>query len=505
MIEALDAETRRYAAAGAVALAWLGFCGLIAGREALRSRAKRREAAALLSGAGEPVLVAFASQTGFGEELAKATAKALTAGGAPVTLRELSAVTAADLAKAGRALFVVSTTGEGDAPDPARAFIRDVMTSEPDLSALRYGVLALGDTEYSNYCAFGRSLDAWLSKHRAAPLFDRVEVDDGDAAALRHWQSQLGALTGVTDAPDWSRPGCDAWTLAERRLLNPGSPGGEAWHIRLKPVAHTATWEAGDIIEIGPRNAPAEVSALIARLGLPASAAEALSSRRLPHEPAAVEALIGLSETAVLERLTTLPHREYSIASLPSDGGVELIVRLMPRADGQPGLGSGWLCRYAAEGAVVQARVRTNRAFHAPQGDAPLILIGAGTGLAGLRAHLKARVAKGRGRNWLLFGERTAAHDAFHGDELSGWVLSGVLTRLDLAFSRDQAERIYVQHRLREAAADVRAWVADGATILVCGSLEGMSREVHAALGDILGAEGLERLTDAGRYRRDVY
>jgi sulfite reductase (NADPH) flavoprotein alpha-component len=144
-------------------------------------------------------------------------------------------------------------------------------------------------------------------------------------------------------------------------------------------------------------------------------------------------------------------------------------------------------------------------AFIRRRATAPLILIGNGTGIAGLRAHLKARVAKGRGRNWLLFGERTAAHDAFHGDELSGWVLSGVLTRLDLAFSRDQAERIYVQHRLREAAADVRAWVADGATILVCGSLEGMSREVHAALGDILGAEGLERLTDAGRYRRDVY
>jgi sulfite reductase (NADPH) flavoprotein alpha-component len=505
MIEALDPETRRYAAAGAVALAWLGFCGLIAGREALRGRAKRREAAALASGVGEPVLVAFASQTGFAEELAKATAKALTAGGAPVTLRELSAVTAADLASAGRALFLVSTTGEGDAPDPARAFIRDVMSAEPELPALRYGVLALGDTEYANYCAFGRALDTWLAKRGAAPLFDRVEVDDGDEAALRHWQSQLGVLTGATDAPDWSRPSYDRWTLADRRLLNPGSPGGEAWHIRLEPLAHTATWEAGDIIEIGPLNDPTEVSALIARLGLPASAAEALSSRRLPHEPAAVEALLGLSETAVLERLTALPHREYSIASLPSDGGVELIVRLMPRADGKPGLGSGWLCRYAGEGAEVQARVRTNRAFHAPEGEAPLILIGAGTGLAGLRAHLKARAAKGRGRNWLLFGERTSAHDAFHQDELTGWLSSGVLERLDLAFSRDQAERVYVQHRLREAAADVRAWVADGATILVCGSLEGMSREVHAALGEILGAEGLESLTDAGKYRRDVY
>ena len=499
---ALDPETRRHAAASAVALSWLAFCGLIAWRQVLRRRAERREAAALAMGAGEPVLVAFASQTGFAEELALATAKALTAGGAPVTLRDLSTVTAADLATAGRALFVVSTTGEGDAPDPARAFIRDVMAAEPDLSALRYGVLALGDTEYSHFCAFGRSLDAWLARHGAAPLFDRVEVDNGDEASLRHWQAHLGVLTGHTDAPDWSRPAYGQWRLAQRRLLNPGSPGGEAWHIRLEPQDSALDWSAGDILEIGPRNDPAEVAALISRLSLPASMDEALATRRLPHD---VEPLIGLTSEAVLERLTALPHREYSIASLPADGGIELIVRLMPRADGRPGLGSGWLCHYAAEGAAIDARVRVNRSFHAPEGDAPMILIGAGTGLAGLRAHLKARAAAGRGRSWLLLGERTSAHDAFHRDELSAWVSAGVLERLDLTFSRDQAERIYVQHRLRETADLVRAWVADGATIMVCGSLEGMSREVHAALADILGAEGLEALTDQGRYRRDVY
>ncbi len=501
-LSALAPEARRLIAAGAVAGIYALFCGEIAVREALRRRAVRREAEALARGAGEPVLVAYASQTGFAEELATATAKALSEAGAPVTLRELSAVTATDLA--GRALFVVSTTGEGDAPDPARAFIRDVMAASPELSALRYGVLALGDSTYAHFCAFGRSLDAWLARHGGRPLFDRVEVDDGDPAALRHWQGQLALLTGVTDAPDWSRPAYGRWTLAERRLLNPGGPGGEAWHVRLTP-ADGATWQAGDILEIGPRNAPAEVEALIAALGLQASAAETLSSLRLPHEPAAIEALRGLYIDAVAERLTALPHREYSIASLPTDGGVELIVRLMPRADGQPGLGSGWLCRFAKVGQAIDARVRTNRSFHAPAPERPLILIGSGTGLAGLRAHLKARAAIGAKRNWLVFGERTAAHDYFHRDEIEGWTASGVIERLDLAFSRDQAERVYVQRRLREAADALRQWVADGAALYVCGSLEGMSRDVHAALAEILGADGLERLTDEGRYRRDVY
>jgi sulfite reductase (NADPH) flavoprotein alpha-component len=501
-LSAFPPETRRLVAAGAVAGVYALFCGAIAVREALRRRATRQAAETLSQGPGEPVLVAFASQTGFAEELASATAQALSEAGAPVTLKDLSAVTAADLT--GRALFVVSTTGEGDAPDPARAFIRDVMKDGVDLSGLRYGVLALGDSTYAHYCAFGRSLDAWLARSGATSLFDHVEVDDGDPAALRHWQGQLPLLTGVTDAPDWSRPTYGRWTLAERTLLNPGSPGGEAWHIRLEPT-DGALWEAGDLLEIGPRNNPAEVAALVAPLGFPADAAKTLSGLRLPHEPAAIEALRGLSVDALAERLTPLPHREYSIASLPSDGGVELIVRLMPRADGAPGLGSGWLCRFAAVGATVEARVRTNRSFHGPDDNRPLILIGSGTGLAGLRAHLKARAAKGVRWNWLAFGERTAAHDYFHRAEIEGWKASGLLDRLDLAFSRHQAERTYVQHRLRAAADVLRRWVANGAAIYVCGSLEGMSRDVHTVLVEVLGAEVLERLTDEGRYRRDVY
>lgn len=501
-LSAFPPETRRLIEAGAVAGVYALFCAGVALRETLRRRATHKATVALSQGAGEPVLVAYASQTGFAEELANATAKTLAEAGAPVTLRELSAVTAADLT--GRALFVVSTTGEGDAPDPARAFIRDVMKDGVGLAGLRYGVLALGDSTYAAFCAFGRSLDAWLSRSGAAPLFDRVDVDDGDPAALRHWQGQLSLLTGVTDAPDWSRPAYGGWTLAERTLLNPGSPGGEAWHVRLVPT-DGATWEAGDILEIGPRNNPAEVAALIGPLRLPASLAQTLSGLRLPHEPAAIEALRDLSAEALAERLTPLPHREYSIASLPSDGGVELIVRLTTRADGAPGLGSGWLCRFAEIGGTVDARVRTNRSFHAPETSRPLILIGSGTGLAGLRAHLKARAALGVRWNWLVFGERTAAHDYFHRAEIEGWTASGLLDRVDLAFSRDQAERVYVQHRLRAAADVLRRWVANGAAIYVCGSLDGMSRDVHAALVEVLGAEVMDRLTDEGRYRRDVY
>ena len=516
VLETLAPETRRLWGAGLVACVYLLFCLFIVLREARRRRAVRRAAQALAVGTGAPILLAHASQTGFAEELAAATAKLLSDGGAQVTLKSLAEVTADDLAQAGRALFVVSTTGEGDAPDTARRFLRDVMghdtkTGAPHLAGLSYGVLALGDSEYARFCAFGRTLDAWLSHHGAAPLFDRVEVDDGDPAALRHWQGQVGLLAGVTDAPDWTRPRYGRWRLAERRRLNPGSLGDAAFHIRLEALDGAPSWAAGDILEVGPRNHPAEVAALLFRLALDPAApvvadegatlAEALSWRRLPHDDAAA----ATTAQALVDALPPLPHREYSIASLPADGGVELLVRAMRRADGKLGLGSGWLTAHAAQGGEIAARVRTNRSFHGPADDRPLILIGNGTGLAGLRAHLKARAALGHHRNWLLFGERAQAHDYFHQGEIEAWRAQGVLERLDLAFSRDQARKVYVQHRLIQAADTLRAWVADGAAIYVCGSLEGMSGDVHAALVAVLGAEAVERLADEGRYRRDVY
>jgi sulfite reductase (NADPH) flavoprotein alpha-component len=177
----------------------------------------------------------------------------------------------------------------------------------------------------------------------------------------------------------------------------------------------------------------------------------------------------------------------------------------MHRPDGEVGLGSGWLTAGAKVGEDIALRVRINSNFHAPEADVPLILIGNGTGIAGLRASLKARIAAARHRNWLIFGERNAAHDRFYGEELAGWRADGQLERLDLVFSRDQPERRYVQDCVRECADDVRRWVADGAAIYICGSLQGMAPAVDAALTDILGADTLETLATTGRYRRDVY
>lgn len=496
----------RWFAAGAVLLAYAGAWTWLAARQ------RRGEHAPLIAASADTLRVVYASQTGFAHVLATRTAGSLLAAGVPAHVQAIDTLQADDLAQ-GRVLFVVSTTGEGDPPDHALGFVRRVMSRPATLQGLRYAVLALGDREYTHFCAFGHQLDDWLRQHGAQPLFDRVDVDNADESALRHWQHHLGQLGGVTDLPDWDTPRYENWILAERRCLNPGSVGEPAFHLALRPVAGTLPdWQAGDIAEIGPRNPLSAVGAFVQATGwdpqcpvewqgMPQSLAEVLAQVHLP-DPASLR---GRDAASAVSEFTALPHREYSIASIPADGALQLLVRRMPRPDGSPGLGSGWLCEYAAPGGTISLRIRTNANFHAPSAHRPLILIGNGTGIAGLRAHLKARVAISAHRNWLVFGERQAARDFFHQEELQAWQAQGALARLDLAFSRDPPARRYVQDALRDAGAELRQWVDEGAAIYVCGSLEGMAPGVDAALQDILGAELLEQLRLDGRYRRDVY
>lgn len=523
-----DGNRGRWLAAALVALFYLVFCGVIFLRHRRRQQVAQQSLSAVDVADADSVLIAFASQTGCAEQLAWQSAQALQAGGMAVRVSTLAQLDLAQLRHARRVLFVISTTGEGDAPDSAAGFARKVMAQADmapagdSLRGLAYGVLALGDRSYAHYCAFGRALDAWLRHHGATALFDTVEVDNGDEGALRHWQHQLGVLSGHTDMADWSAPRYGAWQLIERRWLNPGSVGGAAFHLAfaVPPGSH---WQAGDIAEVGPCQPPHKVATIIAALGLDADARvplavsdatesaddETLSARLarsiLPANDDALGAWRGLSPSALAAVLQALPHREYSIASIPEDGRLELLVRRMQHADGSPGLGSGWLTEYAALDTPVALRVRENRSFQAPVDNRPLILIGNGTGLAGLRAHLKARALAGHHRNWLLFGERSLAQDFFHQQEIASWQAQGVLQRLDLAFSRDQEQRVYVQDKVRAAADELRAWVAADAAIYVCGSLEGMAAGVAQALTAILGAETLEAMAEQGRYRRDVY
>jgi sulfite reductase (NADPH) flavoprotein alpha-component len=169
------------------------------------------------------------------------------------------------------------------------------------------------------------------------------------------------------------------------------------------------------------------------------------------------------------------------------------------------GLASGWLTAQAAIGDEVRVRLVANPSFDACPAPAPAIYIGNGSGIAGLRSHLRARVGDGAQRNWLIFGERQQQYDAVCAEEIQGWRDRGFLPELDRVYSRDVNGGGYVQDRMRERADTLRAWIAEGAVIYVCGSQHGMAGGVDDALADIIGRDGVKQLADTGRYRRDVY
>lgn len=477
-----------------------------------KKRAAQAARGAVNDSAGsEGWLVGFASQSGYAEQLAWQSAGQLQAAGIPVRVEPLSRIDAASLSQAQKALFVVSTFGDGEAPDTALGFERKLLGSSLPLQQLSYAVLALGDRQYQHFCGFARRVGDWLGRQGAQPLFDSIEVDGDDPAALQRWQQQLGELTGTAPLTFEQAP-WQSWTLQQRTLLNPASRGAAVYRLALQPPA-SSSWQAGDILEILPRQPQARVLHWLQRYGLDEQAeviideqamtlAEALSERQLPESFAH---LVGLHAQALVEALAPLGAREYSIASVAADGVLELIVRQAVQVDGSLGLGSGWLTEYLPETAPVLARVRRNSGFHLPDDDRPLILIGNGTGLAGLRSLLRARALAGQTRNWLLFGERNRAQDFFCGDELQAALATGDLQHLDLAFSRDQEQKRYVQDLLREHSERLRAWLSEGAAIYVCGSLEGMAGGVDAVLRELIGDEGVQQLIEDGRYRRDVY
>jgi sulfite reductase (NADPH) flavoprotein alpha-component len=220
--------------------------------------------------------------------------------------------------------------------------------------------------------------------------------------------------------------------------------------------------------------------------------------------------------------LRKLQPRLYSIASsqLAHEDEVHLLVGLTRyRSYGRTrtGVCSGYLCERLGEDEPLRVYLSPNPGFRLPQNpDARVIMIGPGTGVAPFRAFVEERAALGtRGRNWLFFGEQHFATDFLYQVEWQRWFKSGVLSRLDLAFSRDQPEKIYVQQRMRENGRDLYAWLQDGAHVYVCGDAGAMATGVEEALVAIVSQEGgkdrdaaleyIEGLRTTKRYQRDVY
>lgn len=392
-------------------------------------------------------LVLYASQTGQAEEIARNSAKALQVGGLEVQVLSTAQVTVAQLQAAKTILCVISTTGEGDAPDEGLRFEKALMQQNPDLSSQNVAVLALGDRNYDQFCAFGRRVFDWLVACGAKSQ-TLIEVDDLDAPALKRWDDLIHALGGKGDsAAEAGVP----WRLEHRTRLNPLGDN-PLYHLNFV-TDHVSSWQAGDLIEI----------------------------------------------------ITPQGHRrDYSVASLPEEGRIDLYVREVIKSDGSYGDGSGLLIHALQTNDSLPLRLKSHRNFHAPEGEGPLLLIGAGSGLAGLRAHILQAAKTGR-PVWLIYGERHPVRDGALTKALMAWRDEGTLQALDIAFSRpDEGDGRYVQAVVAARAEAVKAWLGHDGAVMCCGGLA-MGREVESTLACIMGQAWVDDAKVSGRYRRDLY
>lgn len=401
---------------------------------------KHRTPRASVASLQTPVLVAYASQTGTARALALQQQQAL-GGPQQASLMALSELVPQQLASVQKAVFVVSTYGDGEPPDNGRRFYRDLQAlgnQKGLLASLAYDVVALGDRAYPKFCQFGDDLYQQLASLGAKAASPVKKLDQSQPADPSHAPIQT-------------------WRLVARERLNTQTDAG-LFHLRLEADGPLPQWRAGDIVAINPGN-----------------------------------------------DLQAAPRR-YSVASVPADGGLSLVVRQHITERGDMGLCSGWLTQSAALNDAVNLHVIENSSCHMRDHQQPLLLIGAGSGLAGIRGHLAERAQQAEaGPAWLIYGERAVDPSQGLHSELAYWQQRGVVGRLDYACSRDVDKPAYVQDVVREKSAEIARFIGTGGHIYVCGRYEGMGTAVDAILRNALGDDAYQQLQDQGRYHRDLY
>jgi sulfite reductase (NADPH) flavoprotein alpha-component len=405
---------------------------------------------------------------------------------------------------------------------------------------------------------------AWVGE--AMPLAAAVDGGQSEPAA----PAEAVALP-VREKSQWNRKSPYSSIVAVNRLLSGATSAKEIRHFEFDLGDSGISYEAGDALGVMPVNNNRLVSAILQQLGASADTAVAGLAHSLRQELstsfeistpsreliAEIEKRAGHEELShilrhgdkealeswlwgkdTLDLLQLLPadamtasdfvgllkplqHRAYSISSSPlaADGRVHLTiasVRYTTNGREHGGVCSTYLAAQV-DGAKAGIFVSQNKAFRVPGDDtAPAIMVGPGTGIAPFRAFLQERQARGaKGRNWLFFGDQHRADDFIYEDELTEMSSTGLLTRLDLAFSRDQSEKVYVQTRMRENGKALYAWLEEGGHFYVCGDATRMAKDVDQALHDVVATHGgrsaeaaseyVNLLKREKRYVRDVY
>ena len=475
----------------------------------------------------------------------------------------------ADLAKEEYLLAVVSTHGEGEPPEAAKKFYDHIHKNGFKLEKLKYSVLALGDTSYPLFCKTGEDVDVQLNKlggQRIAPL-QKCDLEyDEDAngwfntvlKSLTVTKESAPAVETVTAPAPAKKTGKQTYTgtVMSHINLNDRGSGKTTWHIEI--AAEGIQYQCGDSIGIVPENDSQVVTDIIA-----VTNADGNKSVEFKKEKVTVYELlkrkiniIHLTERLVQQYATVTGHtipagradllellkkypvknvtqfeeilvglnatspRLYTIASSPAahEGEVHVVVAkdvYQNNNEKRFGLCSDYLGQLK-EGKKQHFFVQPNKRFRLPAENKDIIMVGPGTGIAAFRSFLAERDVTGAtGRNWLFFGEQHFVSDFLYQTEIQNWFETGVLTRANFAFSRDQEEKIYVQHKMLENAEELYQWLAGGGSFFVCGKKDPMSNDVEKALLTIIQQQGkkteqeakeyLEHLEEQGRYEKDVY
>lgn len=512
------------------------------------------------------ISLVYGTETGNAKKLAAQLAAVAKKKGVNAKLTGLDQYRLADLAKEEYLFVVISTQGEGEPPLPAKKFYEYIHANQLQLPDLKYSVLALGDTSYPLYCKTGEDVDQQLNRFgakRVVPL-QKCDVDYEEDAM--QWFEKVLALLEKQTTPSASTPVAKKKTekkfyngiIQANVNLNDRGSNKQTYHIEIG-TDEEIEYEPGDTIGIVPRNRPEVVDRIISLTGidpeLEIETAKAkapvrellagnlsicylltstikkyasLTAQEIPDTRMDLVDLLRIYPVKdaeqfkdVLQLLIPIAPRLYSVASSPEGHGrnaVHITVardRFLAQDEQRYGLCSEFLGDQPI-GSTLTFYVHKDKNFKLPAAEKDIIMIGPGTGVAPFRAFLAERDATGAtGRNWFFFGEQHFVTDFLYQVEMQNYVQTGVLTQLDLAFSRDQTEKIYVQHRMQQQAAELYKWIEGGASVYISGTKDPMSRDVETALLKIISEEGglnadasikyLEQLKKEGRYSKDVY
>jgi sulfite reductase (NADPH) flavoprotein alpha-component len=555
--------------ANAVQRAWLA--GFLAGVESATGQQAQPAAPARPA---EPLTIVYASESGNSEKLAGDIAKAARKNGLKPNVIDMADLDLTALTSAKKLVFIVATWGEGDPPARAvRAYNELMGEAAPRLDGVEFGVLALGDTAYVEFCAIGKKIDERLAALGGKRVVDRVDCDLDFAEPAARW---IGDAVKVLTPPNaggrvievdfGGKPAAPASTdiieaeITEHVDLNSSRSDKETIHLALSFENGAPAYQPGDSLDLYPENDPDYVDELLKVAGLAGDEklrADFIKARdvttlslktietyaeKTGHQY--VKALIAdgqarewIAGRQLIDLIATFPialdaetlraltrplaPRAYSIASSRREVGDEAhllisAVRYDSHGRQRKGVASNFVAERLKRGGRVRVKLKPNKHFALPAPDKDVIMVGPGTGVAPFRAFVQERRAtEASGRSWLFFGDRTFTHDFLYQLDWQDALKDGALTRMDVAFSRDTPEKIYVQHKLWDRRAELVEWLDGGATFYVCGDAKAMAKDVRAALvrafADVkaLSPEAAEQavvtLEREKRYLQDTY